>query len=145
MRSTERPACFSVTRFTAAARGTAEGDQHSGRVARLAAGEAEPNIHSMPGDGEPIAAQVRGAIGSRSTARASSAVSSGAMLLRSGCWRWCGHERGMNATNITAHIAPERTPLARRSRAAQPRRRGRRRDEQRGEHKTRRRTGCART
>jgi len=89
-----------------------EGDRHPVKVARFARGKKrEPNIHSIPAIASPNAAQVRAAIGSRSTARASSAVTSGVMLLTIRMLAVVVViSASMNAIIMTAHIAPDKRP-----------------------------------
>src|ERR1051325_3394769 len=71
----------------------------------------EPNMTAMPAMAASAASQVRRGIGSVSTTRAHTTVSSGAMLMTTSVFAVVVSDKArMNAVNITAHIAPEKPP-----------------------------------
>ena len=71
------------------------------------------NIHTIPAIAMPIASQVRGAMGERSTAHARNAVVSGATARTISVFAVdVSVSASMKQTNIVAHIAPDSSPGA---------------------------------
>ncbi len=69
------------------------------------------NIHTIPAIAMPIASQVRGAMGERSTAHARNAVVSGATARTISVFAVdVSVSASMKQTNIVAHIAPDSSP-----------------------------------